>query len=586
MILYLAMEWLEQYDWYQNFKGRSELEQFGPNSLLLYSLQLKYGIEDIVEEANNSLVDGNDDKKLDVLYYDSELQEIVVAQGYLATTDKQSAPSNKASDLNTGISWLLTRDLDDLPLAIRSAAGELRQRILDNEVKQISIWFSHNCPESTNCSDELKTAENTANSLISANFPDADIEVTSLEVGRSLLEDWYHGLTIPILVTESIEFSDTDGFEVKQGAWECFMSSIRGDVIHQLYDTHETNLFSANVRDYLGSRRTDSNINNGIKTTASEEPANFFVYNNGITALVNDFTYNRDDRRLTIDGFSIVNGAQTSGALGNLQQVPNSEVQISIRYIKCDNADIVEKIVKYNNSQNKINAPDFRSNDPVQRRLVQEFDEILGLSYSPRRGSASDIMSRNPNVLPSVVAGQVLAAFHNRPSISYNRKSRIFDNDSLYISFFNESTTAPHVYFAYTLYKAIESIKNEVTEIDDKTETQQELANYFKIRGSIPVFAFGVANVMEVILNRQIANRFQLHFCENLDLPAAIEVWKPIVQVLSSFVNTLGEVMGDGVKNVEALNERITQYRSLVNAIKGPNEKVFSTFRNSVCPKD
>jgi hypothetical protein len=29
---------------------------------------------------------------------------------------------------------------------------------------------------------------------------------------------------------------------------------------------------------YLGSRESDSNINNGIKMTADEEPKNFYVY--------------------------------------------------------------------------------------------------------------------------------------------------------------------------------------------------------------------------------------------------------------------------------------------------------------------
>src|SRR5690606_5991589 len=121
--------------------------------------------------------------------------------------------------------------------------------------------------------------------------------------------------------------------------------------------------------DYLGSRKADSNINNGIKESASSSAEHFFVYNNGITALTNKFEFK--DNKLTIEGVSIVNGAQTTGAIGSLQTKPDSLLKIPIRFIKCNNSETVAAIVKFNNSQNKVNAPDFRSNDEVQKRITQ-----------------------------------------------------------------------------------------------------------------------------------------------------------------------------------------------------------------------
>ncbi len=52
---------------YANFWPRTDLREFNDNALLLYALQLRYGVEDIFEVASTSLVDGNDDKKADLV---------------------------------------------------------------------------------------------------------------------------------------------------------------------------------------------------------------------------------------------------------------------------------------------------------------------------------------------------------------------------------------------------------------------------------------------------------------------------------------------------------------------------------------
>lgn len=46
------------------YKGRRDLiDNYGDNSLLLYALQLRYDIEDIISVAAEALTDGSDDKK-------------------------------------------------------------------------------------------------------------------------------------------------------------------------------------------------------------------------------------------------------------------------------------------------------------------------------------------------------------------------------------------------------------------------------------------------------------------------------------------------------------------------------------------
>ena len=61
------------YNYISNYKGRTDLvDLYGDNSLLLYALQLRYDIEDIISVASEALTDGSDDKKCDLIYIDRD----------------------------------------------------------------------------------------------------------------------------------------------------------------------------------------------------------------------------------------------------------------------------------------------------------------------------------------------------------------------------------------------------------------------------------------------------------------------------------------------------------------------------------
>jgi hypothetical protein len=569
------------YEFFHNFSEREDLKKYGDNSLLLYSLQIRFGIEDIDDVAATSLTDGAGDKKCDLVYINTDRKEAIIAQGYYGSSFKAEAPANKASDLNTAIAWLLARELKEVPKRLSSAAKELRQKINDGDITKISLWYSHNSPESDNVKQELKSAESTLSSTLRNHFGGKDVECGHLEIGLQTLNRWYTSLTIPILVTDRIEIENCVGFETIGPDWSSFTTSFPADKLWELYKTYNTLLFSANVRDYLGSRKADSNINNGIKETASTIPKQFFVYNNGITALTNKFEI--EDGKLVVNGISIVNGAQTTGAISTLPSKPSSELKIPIRFIKCSNPDTVASIVKYNNSQNKINAPDFRSNDDLQKRITLEFRGLSRIEYSARRGGAVDVIKRNPNLLPSLMAGQVLAAFHGKPGVAYNEKTKIWDNDSLYSQFFNDQTTAKHIFLCYALVKAIEELKFELLQKSELLSSEQELLDFLRSRGSIIVFASAVAASLEVILNKKISNKFSIVFCKNLTLEQAKYEWKQVLNMASAFVSTLNEGLEDGIKNEEKINTAIKTFTTLMNAVRVANKLILEKFSSAIC---
>ncbi len=569
--------------------SREDLKVFDSNSLALFALQLKFGIEDISEIGVSSITDGSDDKKVDLIYIDSESGHAVIAQSYISSDfNKKEAPANKASDLNTAIAWLLNRPLNELPLTIKSHAEELRICLKDGLINYIYIWYVHNLIESKNVNNELITVEHTARTIISSNYSSTDIEIQAQEVGANTLDEWYQSLSTPILVNENFEIPITGGFNINEDDWSAFVTSIPAKWLYEKYKDYKTKLFSANVRDYLGSRKTDKNINNGIKQTLQTDPSHFWVYNNGITALVHKFEVknNNGKKFINFNGISIVNGAQTTGAIGNLNNAPNDSAMVQIRFVKCNKVETVYNIVRYNNSQNKITAPDFRSNDPIQRRLRNEFEQIPSIDYFPRRGGSEDVIRRRSDILSSVTAGQTLAAFHNDPDIAYHKKSNIWENDALYSKYFNDQTTGKHILMAYTLIKTIEYKKLELmnkSKSNNLTEIESTQLDFYRKRGSIFMMASAIARCLEIFLDRQIPNYFRISFKDdNITPNEGIEIWKPIVEIASSFSQTLMNGLSDGFRNKEAVKNAIQTFQSLISSTKQVNKQVFSDFAQKI----
>lgn len=51
-----------------DYRGRTDLiSNYGSNSLLLYALQLRFDLSDIASVASESLTDGSNDKKCDLI---------------------------------------------------------------------------------------------------------------------------------------------------------------------------------------------------------------------------------------------------------------------------------------------------------------------------------------------------------------------------------------------------------------------------------------------------------------------------------------------------------------------------------------
>ncbi|PAD70377.1 hypothetical protein CHH83_03380 [Bacillus sp. 7586-K] len=580
-----------------HFLTREDLKQYGSEAWSLFALELHFNIEDIHTVASEAITDGKNDQKCDLIYINAEEKRAAIIQSYFSESVKKSAKKNKATDMNGALTWALVANIEDVPKLIRTRVEELRNHLKNGDIQKLEIWYIHNCHEHNIITNEMKALESIGKRFIESDYAGNNIEVRAKEIGINTIETWYKASSAPILVTDKFRLRTLGGYTTRNGDWEVFSTAVDAEWIHEIFQKHNEELFSANIRSYLGSRKSESNINNGIKSTLENEPENFLVFNNGITALVNEIDLGKRQistktrqiyQYIEIEGLSIVNGAQTTGAVGSIKAGKETAL-IPVRFIKCKSPNVVQDIIRYNNSQNTVQVSDFRSTDIVQERLRGEFAKYYpSLNYlGGRRGGGEDTIKRMKNLLVSDQVAQSLTAFHGDPMNATHYKSKIWENDDLYSNVFNEYTSATHILFVYTLYKALLDMKKELKDKSKSdeglTQNETKILEFFSHTGSIYVMIHAVSSIIETILNQKVGNRFKLRFKQDIGFDSALDSWKKVIPLFISFAATaLKEITNTKVKSQTHIDTSVEMFMSLVESTREVNKENYDNFSKLV----
>lgn len=430
----------------------------------IWAMALYLNTGDLMQLAADYLVDGVNDHKIDFLQYDEDEKALIIAQGYHSQRIKESAKANKAADLNAALAWLFHGDINQFGNEIKPKVEVVRKALEEGNLLHIELLFVHNCGESKEVEKELKTASDYLSNIL--NSP--QIEITYKELGNPTLENYYLKKIAHISVDTVIECPFPVIYEESSDNWSSAILSVTGEWLRNLYNQYNTQLFTANYRGYLGEYR--NRINKGIRKTAESESKNFWAYNNGITILTTKYEARKD--KVLLHGIAIINGAQTTGTLGQIQStIPLADVKIMTRIIKCNKPELVDSMVMFNNSQNKITAWDAFGNDELQKQIKIEF-EHLHHNYSVKRG-----FDNKNSFLNIESAIQPLLAFIGRYKDAGRSKSTLFETKTLYSDAF-EHVHARHFLFVLALYSSLYVIRNEVRE---KVKNEQASKSEIKI---------------------------------------------------------------------------------------------------------
>jgi len=175
---------------------------------------------------------------------------------------------------------------------------------------------------------------------------------------------------------------DFDNFEGEQFKIPCLSASadnpdykayiaiIPGTCLAKLYEKYGARLLEQNVRSFL---QFTGKINKGIRDTIKNEPHMFLAFNNGIAATADHLELDESAHYIRkISNLQIVNGGQTTASIYNTAKkdkadISNIFVQVKFSIIKKPDqySEIVSRISRYANTQNKVNDADFSANNPA-----------------------------------------------------------------------------------------------------------------------------------------------------------------------------------------------------------------------------
>ena len=167
-------------------------------------------------------------------------------------------------------------------------------------------------------------------------------------------------------------------------SYDSYLCAIPGKLLSDLYAKHGSRLLDSNVRSFL---KLTTKTNKNIRATILKEPEMFFAYNNGITTTATDIRVESKNDSLVIKGFTalqIVNGGQTTVTLytvGKSRDNPDlSKIYVPMKISVVDREraeEIVPKISRSANTQNKVSESDFFSNSPFHKTIQDLSRRIL-----------------------------------------------------------------------------------------------------------------------------------------------------------------------------------------------------------------
>lgn len=163
---------------------------------------------------------------------------------------------------------------------------------------------------------------------------------------------------------------------VNEDIYKAYLAIIPGNVLAKLYIEYGSRLLEGNVRSFLSVK---GKVNKGIRNTIWNEPQMFFAYNNGIAATASEIEIDEDGKIKRIKDLQIINGGQTTASIANAilqdkkqEQVEKIFVPMKISIVVGEKYnEMIEKISRCANSQNKVDESDFFSNHPYNVRIEE-----------------------------------------------------------------------------------------------------------------------------------------------------------------------------------------------------------------------
>jgi hypothetical protein len=349
-------------------------------------------------QAANALVDGGNDNGIDAIHFDRTQNRLWLVQSK-AGGGPDRGENKKFCD---GIRDLVNGRFDRFNAAVARLRPDVEDALSTDglEIVGCNVHLGDGLgPHAISDLQQLKTELN----QFVQRFDWRDLNL-------SVVHSWLTAeqAVAPVNVTLTLE----RWYGVDQ-PWRAFYGLVTAVELAGLYQQHGKALFEKNIRHYLGAQT----VNSAIAATVQDRPAELFYLSNGLTAVCTSIRpapgANNQQGTFTIEGFSIVNGAQTVGSIATTHSTngpvsPVAKLLITLIEVGTSADNLGPQITRARNTQNAVRGLHFAALDPQQERLRRAL-AVSSVTYHYR--PSAEAIQGGPNVITLEQAAIALASF-------------------------------------------------------------------------------------------------------------------------------------------------------------------------------
>ena len=385
-------------------------------------------------KVDDFIVDGGNDRGIDIAYIDEENRIINLGSCKTVGTYKKSLSTFPGSEIDKIISFV-----DDLIY---------RREVLLTSLNPALVIFVRRAWELLGSEDYTIQVHLFSNQLTLAKSESTRLVTHLGRHGIKLFEHGLYELAHGIVRAAKPRFkkaiSTIKGccYAINDNGMRGFTATLTLSELKKFLSVGRPSLFderllAENVRYYLG---ISNDVNREIRETLlSGHSSEFWYLNNGITIVCDQIVgMSNGCHPITVVNPQIVNGGQTANVVFEILSeslLRDADGSIAIKIIETSDEDFIKKIAVASNTQSRILSRDLRANDRVQTKLASALSD-RGYSYIRKRGATS--ASLDHNEIDAARVGQLLLAYlHAEPARSKTDSQEIFGD--LYSLVFNEN---------------------------------------------------------------------------------------------------------------------------------------------------
>jgi hypothetical protein len=371
-------------------------------------------------ETKADITDGADDKQIDAIYVNDDLNTVYIIQGKFIGADTIDAePLREILS-----SWVQLKDLVRLQ---ETANNKLKQKLAE-----VAIAFENDYDIEFELLTTAKLTSQAQNALFTFQRELAESDELTANIRLIDSDELKHRYDYAVekenpVISHTLELQKDKYIRINLAGTNVVIASLPLKDCLSFPGIKNGTLFQKNVRESLG---LNNQVNKGIKNTIYNDGEDFFFFHNGITALCNKMEFIEESKQLILKGLSVVNGCQSLNTIlscsEKIKTLNNS--YIMFRFYEIPQRERADRISISTNSQSPIKPRDLRSNDKRVLNLKRSFEQKYNEGYlKTKRGEVPPANKKKDFILDLSDLGKYLISWHSqRPNIAYG-ETKLFD---------------------------------------------------------------------------------------------------------------------------------------------------------------